>query len=256
MKTTKNQFGGKLAAYDTPGVRMVLLIAGVMIVLLVLILVYMIIKPGEVVKPRIRIDNFAEVLPKVPEKTKQSIEERLYEQVAMTVKEGATVPESGAMIRKGTIDGLSVKNSFVAGDFVVDMGAVEQSYIVEYYYGRLEEMNEIEGDAAVELYCIEDPELVIYDFKCLAKRDFVKPDAISFLLPKMFDDYALSYTYSSTSESGYAVVVEYDPSESVYMSGKVGEFKAEKMAEIREYIEKAGLDPDEYEYIEKFKVVR
>ena len=240
--------------FSSPGVKLVLALAIPVIVILIIIMVYMLLKPEEIIEPRLTIDNFAEVLPEVPEDTEKQIEEKLYVQVA---ESGASeVPESGAMIRDGSVDGFTIQNEFHVGDFIVNIASVQQSYIVKYYYGELEGQYEMEASASVMLYCIEDPDEVIYkDFVCRAGRDFVKPDPIQYILPRDFSDYSLSYTYSLTSESGYAVVVVYDPPESVYLSGKLEEFENEKMDEIREYLMGMGVNPDDYEFVMKYKIV-
>ena len=240
--------------FSSPGVRLVLVIAIPVIVILIGIMIYVLSRPDDVVEPVLVIDNFSEMLPEVPETTKRQIEERLYVQVAESgVSE---VPESGAMIREGSVDGFTIRDEFHVGDFIVDITEVEQSYIMEFFYGRLDGKQETEGSASVTTYCIENPDEVIYeDFMCQANRDFVKPDPIQYILPQEFSDYSLSYTYSLTSESGYAVVVTYDPPESVYLSGKLEEFENEKMGEIRQYLTEAGVNPDDYEFIVKYKIV-
>lgn len=238
---------------NSPGVRLVIAFAIPVIVVLILIMIYVLSRPETVVEPKLVIDNFSEVLPEVPTNTEALIEEKLYEQV---VESGvAEVPKDGAMIRGGTVDGFAIQD-FHVGSFIVDIDSVEQSYIMKYYYGELEGEYEIEESASVMAYCIEDSDEMIYtDFTCRASRDFVKPDPIQYILPRTFDSYLLTYTYSLTSESGYAVVVTYDPPESVYLSGKVEEFENESMAKIREFLAKAGVDPDNYEFVIKYRII-
>ena len=257
LKSEGGFWDGLHEFFRAPGMKIVAGVAGAVIVALVLILIYMINQPEVVEAPKIVIDNFDEMISGVPKDTKDKIEEELYTYVQNSVSENTLVPESGAMIRSGTVGGFTVSDTLHVGDFIVDIDSVKQSYIAGYFYGSLEGMNEMEREASATLYCIEEPELVKYpDFRCKANRDFVKPDAISYLLPKEFDGFTADYTYSLSSKSGYAVVVEYDPSESVYMSGRVEAYKTEKMNELKEYLKKAGVDPDAYEYIEKFKIVR
>ena len=249
----KNQLGKGF--WESPGVKLVLAIAIPVIAILILIMIYMIMKPETMVESRLVIDNFGELLPEVPAETEHRIEERLYEQVVDSVVN--VLPTSGAMIRTGSTDGFTVQNSFHVGDFIVDIANVEQSYIVKYYYGELEGQPETEATASVMLYCIENPDEVIYgNFVCRANRDYVKPDAIQYILPRAFADNTLSYTYSLTSKSGYAVVVTYDPPESVYLAGKLEEFENGAMREIREYLSRAGVQPDDYEFVTKYSIVR
>ena len=240
--------------FNSPGVRLVLAIAIPIIVILIVIMIIVLLKPEEVREPRLVLDNFAEMLPEVPEDTERRIEEKLYTQV---MESGVSeVPESGAMIRDGSVNRFTIRDEFYVGDFIVDIAEVEQSYIMEYYYGQLDDKKEIEASTSVMVYCVEDPDEVIYeDFVCRAGRDYVRPDPIQYVLPQEFSNYSLSYTYSLTSESGYAVVVTYDPPESVYLSGKLEAFENEKMGEIREYLMEAGMDPDDYEFIVKYKIV-
>ena len=240
--------------FNSAGVKLVLMLVIPVVVLLVAIMIYMLKRPEVVVEPRLTIDNFSEMLPEVPVETEKIIEEKLYNYVFDSGVE--EVPNDGAMIRDGSVDGFTIRDEFYVGDFIVDIDSVQQSYIMEYYYGKLDGEAEAEGAASVMVYCIEDPEEVIYeDFVCDANRDFVKPDPIQYILPREFEDYELSYTYSLTSESGYAVVVTYDPPESIYLSGKVEEFENESMGKIREFLTESGVEPDRYEFVVKYKIV-
>lgn len=241
---------------EKPGVRIVLALAIVIIAVLVVVLIYVAMQPVAEDESRLVIDNFEEVLPEVPEETREAIEERLYLQVDGTLVEGQTIPTSGAMIRKGSEESFNIKQEFYGGDFIVDIPVLEQSYITEYHYGQLEGLNETEVSGAVGFYCIENPDLVIYpNFRCDAMRDFVKPDPIQYILPISMDRCEVSYTYSMSASSGYAVILTLNPTEVTYRSGKVDSFRNEKMAEVRGYIQKSGLNPDDYEYIVKYKIV-
>ena len=243
--------------FKEPGVRIIIGLTLIVIVILIAILLYLLAKPQLIEEPRIRIDNFSEFLPNVPEVTHRRIEEELYSYVSNAMQPNEEIPSSGALIREGTINGFDILDSFHVGDFIVDIDSVQQSYIAEYHYGRLDGMEETEYEASVSMFCIEDPELIKYpSFKCEANRDFTKPNAIQYVLPKVFDGFIANYTYSIASVSGYAIVLEFNPSESVYKSGKVEAYKAEKTKELKEYLQKMGLDPDDYEYIEKFRIVR
>ena len=193
----------------------------------------------------------------IPKNAEEFISENIWIAIRNNVADVSKNDIKDVTIREGTYEETKNDDGTISANFIVDIDSVKQSYIAEYFYGSLEGMNEMEREASATLYCIEEPELVKFpDFHCKANRDFVKPDAISYLLPKEFDGFTADYTYSLSSKSGYAVVVEYDPSESVYMSGRVEAYKTEKMNELKEYLKKAGVDPDAYEYIEKFKIVR
>lgn len=238
---------------NSSGVRIVIALAIPVIMILVIIIIYLLTQPEVIIEPTLTIDNFSEMLPDVPIDTELLIEEKLYDQVAESGAAG--VPKDGAMIREGSVGGFAIRD-FHVGDFIVDIDSVQQSYIMKYYYGELKSEYEAEESASVMVYCIENPDEVIYDgFVCKANRDFVKPDPIQYILPQVFDNYSLTYTYSLTSKSGYAVVVTYDPPESIYLSGKVEEFENESMGKIREFLIGAGVNPDDYEFVIKYKIV-
>lgn len=240
--------------FATPGVGLIMLIVVPVIVVLIIVIVYLVVSPSEIMEPGIIINNFEEVLPDVPNGTRKRIEERLY----ATVEESGIkdVPEEGAMIRLGSNDGFALQGTFHVGDFIVDIGAVQQSYIVKYFYGYMVGENETEPSASATLYCIEDPSQMIYaDFDCKANRDYTRPDPVQYVLPYETDSYALTYTYSLTSASGYAVVVTYNPPEEVYLEGRLEQFENESMGEIYSYLTGAGVNPDDYEFIYKYKIV-
>ena len=244
--------------WNEPGVKLVLALVLPVIIVLIIVLIYFLSQPVVDSEGRIVIDNFDEVLPAVPNDTRNAIEERLYLQVDGSLTSGQVIPESGAMIREGSNEGFAVKDEFHVGDFIVDIPDVQQSYIVEYRYGELnmEGLNETEVAGTVAFYCIENPDLVRYsNFRCDAMRDFVKPDPIQYILPVNIDRCELSYTYSTSSTSGYAVILTLNPTETTYRNGQVEAFRNDKMAEVREYIQKSGLNPDNYEYIVKYKIV-
>ena len=247
--------GSEIQKYlQSPGLRAVLFLTVPIIVILIIIMFVVILQPGRIEELRLVIDNIEEVLPDVPSETVHLIEEKLYMQV---LESGVDmVPEDGAIIRENSWDGFTIQDKLYVGDFIVDIASVDQSYIMSYYYGELPDNNEMESAASVMTYCIEDPSEIIYvDFECRANHDFAKPDPIQYILPRLFDGYSLSYTYSLTSDSGYAIVVTYNPPESVYLDGKVEEFENESMSKIRSFLIQEGLDPERYEFVSKYEIV-
>ena len=215
------------------------------------------------VEPSLTINNFQEVLPNMPKNSRTIVEQKLYAQVKKSLKDNEKMPTSGALIRKESLYSFDVGGTLFSGDFIVDIDSVHQSYIIKYFYGGLDGEGEIESSAAVEFYCLTSQDKELYqDFECrknnLALTDFTHDTPIVYLLPKNFSNqrYSLSYAPSTTSSSGYAVVIEFDPPEAVYLSGNLEDFVDEKMILIRSWLKENNMDPDDYEFIIKYKIVR
>lgn len=193
----------------------------------------------------IKIDNFSELLPNVPEDTRDRIENKLYEKIASSLPENAKVPTSGAMINPESLYSISVPTSFVSGDFEVNIESIDQSYIVTYFYGVLEGARENEGDVSVSIYDIDDP-------------NFAHAEPIQYILPRDFpDDYfSISYTLSSESKSGYRIIVTMNPPEAIYEEASIDEFKANVEQKVNEFLKSRGLNPEDYKFYYKYKIIK
>ena len=239
--------------FQSPGARLALyLTVPTIIVAFIIILVTSRTTPSD---PTLSIDNFSEVLPDVPEISRRAIEEKLYQEVAAQV---TPTPTSGALIRENSTYSFTLKPSFTVGDFIVDVESVQQSYRIKYFYGELEGSQETELSASVQLFCLAASEVIYENSVCPLSSDFSRSDPIEYLLPKDFpaDRYSLESTYSTTSSSGFRIIITLDPPESVYLSGETDAFEKETYEKVAEFLKTNGLDPENYEYFYKYKVVR
>ena len=81
--------------------------------------------------PETRIDNIEIVDKKLPQEQKDQLFSQLYGVLADNISDGEP-PESGALVREGTVDyGYDEDLKIYAGNFIVDVPAVEQSYKVQ-----------------------------------------------------------------------------------------------------------------------------
>lgn len=81
--------------------------------------------------PETRIDNIGIVDKKLPQDQKDQLFSQLYGVLADNISDGEP-PESGALVREGTVDyGYDENLKIYAGNFIVDVPAVEQSYKVQ-----------------------------------------------------------------------------------------------------------------------------
>ncbi len=81
--------------------------------------------------PETRIDNIDLVDKNLPRDQKDQVFAQLYGILEDNVSEG-TPPSSGALVREGTVDyGYDKELNIYAGNFIVDIPAIEQSYKVQ-----------------------------------------------------------------------------------------------------------------------------
>lgn len=228
--------------FAEPGHRLAIYFV-IPVIMVAIIAVVAIVKNNSESKPMMRINNFAKLLPDVPESTRDRIEVLLYEKVEHS---GASnIPTSGAMIEADSIDSFTLQTSFTVGEFVVKIDPLDVSYRVQYFYGQLENANETEGEASVSIYNMDD-----YDYE--------KIEPIRYLLPVSFekDRYSLASTVSIKSKSGYAVIITLDPSEYTYRNGNLESFKTDVTEKAREFFKHNNLNLDDYEIFYRYKVIR
>lgn len=228
--------------FAEPGHRLMLYFSIPVIIVAIIAIVAIVTNTSES-EPKIRIDNFAKILPDVPEYTRNRIEIRLYQKVE---RAGAqNIPTSGAVIETDSVYSFSLPTSFVVGEFVVKIDSLDISYRVQYFYGQLENANEIEGETSVSIYDMDD-----YDYE--------KIEPIRYLLPADFesDRYSLNSTVSVKSKSGYAVIVTLNPSKDAYLNDSLDSFKAGVTEKVRNFFSHNELNLDDYEIFYRYKVIR
>ena len=198
--------------------KQILLVLGIFaFVLLIIILIIQIANhiPSDET-PRTRIENWGEELSHVPQDTRIRAEQKLYSQIEMNLPDN--IPTSGARIRKNTQNTLNIGPSFVVGDFIVDIPRISQSYVIQYFYGQLEnQTQEPEISVSVDTFCITNPDKQIYsNFSCKdnygAKNteQYIANTYLSFYLPHtetLSDNKTFTIDLNSITESQIKLVV-------------------------------------------------
>lgn len=206
---------------------------------------------------RLRIDNWREALPSVPESTRIRVEEVLRNQVSVNLD--GNVPSSGAKIRVGSQKTIEANGGLVLGDFIVDIPDIQQSYIIQYFYGNdsgstyvgINNGQEFEESASVAAYCITNQEDIIYpDFACRDGSVLSNSDTsisifyVSFLSSQAEisvdgKEAALYMDYDSYGSPRLNVVVDNCGDSSIIKEAKEA---------ARTWVENAGFDPDVFVY--------
>ena len=196
----------------------ILLILGILafIILVIVLIIQITSRIPSDETPRTRIENWSEELSHVPQDTRIRAEQKLYSQIEMNSSNN--VPTSGAKIRKDTQTTLNIGSSFVMGDFIVDIPRINQSYVVQYYYGQLEnQTQEPEISVSIDTFCITNPNKRIYpDFPCKdnygAKNteQYITNTYLSFYLPHtetLSDNKTFTVDLNSITENQIKLVV-------------------------------------------------
>lgn len=206
---------------------------------------------------RLKIDNWSETLPQMPEDSRTRVEEVLRNQVGLNSAD-ENIPSSGAKIRTGSQKSVEVGSGLMVGDFIVDIPSIQQSYRIRYFYGDdvgavYKDFNngqEFEMSASVVAYCVTNPEDIIYpDFVCTDGNTMADTDTavsafyVSFLAAKaeiLVDDReaTLSMSYSGGVPRLDVIV------------NNCGDTKIAKKAKsaAKAWVESVGFNPDMFTY--------
>ena len=172
------------------------------IILLVIIIVPIIKNSSSDGTPKTKIENWNAELPEVPQSTRITAEEYLYSRIEQSLPNDT--PTSGAEIRKGSQYSIHKEPSFVAGNFIVDIPKIKQSYVIKYIYGQREGQANVELSASIDILCVTNPNDQIYpDFHC-ANDNSIK-DTTKYLNIYYF---RLQLPYTGTLANGEKYVVD------------------------------------------------
>lgn len=163
-----------------------------------------------------------------------------------------------ASVRKDSCkltESVEYEQRFTSSNFIVDIPSLQYSFRVRYNYipTNIPENKTIYVDlGSVSLYCLNEDEVIYPDFGC-GETGMIhdEPDPITKINGDVSDGCYLNYTTSGTSKSGYAVILEYKPKESVYLDGKYGEFKKKCYADAMQRLKDEGIDLGNYYFYEK-----
>jgi hypothetical protein len=138
---------------------------------------------------------------------------------------------------------------------IIDIADLQYSYRVKYSYipTNLKKNEKSYADlGTVMLYCLDEKDMIYPDFNCTKSQLATpEPDPITMVSGYVYEGCTLTYTTSGTSKSGYAIILTYKPSESIYLNGGYMEFKAKCHDDAMEYLENAGINKDDYYFYER-----
>ncbi|MFV0484708.1 MAG: hypothetical protein ACK5MU_00535 [Candidatus Saccharimonadales bacterium] len=145
--------------------------------------------------------------------------------------------------------------------FIMDIEELGYSYRVNFSWVKSGDAKHPNLDlGSVNVNCLLDDDLIYGEFGC-EKNSLILTadsggDAILALLPYFGDGYMLTPTLSSSSASGYTIILTFDPPSSVYMDGSYDTFREGRRAMMREFLKENDIDIDDYELAENFKIVK
>lgn len=163
----------------------------------------------------------------------------------------AVVRDGSCRTEKAVDDG----QAFTAANFIMDIESLKYSFRIRYSY--IPKNTEIKKNSyadlgTVNVYCLDEKDMIYPDFGCSnSKMAMEEPDPIKLIAGNVFDGCSITYTTSGTSESGYAIVLNYKPAEKVYLEGTYGAFKTKCYNEAMKYLQDANINLDNYYFYEK-----
>ncbi|MBP5512957.1 hypothetical protein J6X73_02235 [Candidatus Saccharibacteria bacterium] len=236
-----------------------LVVAVALVIILLVISVIPNIRFGANDELRMRIGNWGEMEIQVPEGTRKMIEEALYGQAGMNMG-GKNVPSSGAKIRIGTQRFVKTDVGIMVGDFIVDVPDIEQSYIMQYFYGdgsinlqmAFNDGQELEVGASVVSYCVTNRDDIIYpDFKCQDKygaydsNKLINAFYFRFLLPHIL---TLNNNEEATINMGYDKYGKFQLNVAVASCKNDEKILREAENATREWVAESGFSPNIFGY--------
>lgn len=208
------------------------------------------------------IDSCAEKLP-------SSQKETVFAQIYPFIEAQNKINEVGnkntytGVIREGTCttkeyedNGLKSSNA----RFILDIEDAEQSYRVSFNWIKTGDVQSPEIDlGSANLNCLLEEDLIYGDFRCnsnpLIQAANSGTDPILSIIPYFGNGYSLSPTLSSTSASGYSIILTFDPPEEVQLNGTIENFKESRRKMMESYLRDHDVDIDNYSIIERHKIV-
>lgn len=216
--------------------------AFIVIIVLVSILVNLL-KPNPY-GPEIIINNFDMFFDEVPGDRKDLVQASLYNVVSRNITDNIlSIPESGAMIRDGSVESHYSENEGVwVGSFIVDIEEIRQSYDGFFEWGG---NGESFGGGYVALFtCLRTDQLIYGDFDCkdMFSDDISTKFPITTKLPLTVSEYSNNYTKYVNYYIGYTISDDHDEIV-IDIKDYIGNGREDALQKIRDL----GYDPDDYE---------
>ena len=135
--------------------KIIIAIAAVFLLFISIIIIILTKNEPETPLPGITIDNFSEYFPNTTTQEHNKVFHVLYSQVANSVNESTTIPESGALIRPNSINSY---NSYTTA--IVDIDSLQLSFLL-----KIDETN-ILNDFGVLISCPDQKDIIYQGSSC------------------------------------------------------------------------------------------
>lgn len=228
--------------------RLLMVVGGLLAIVILIILIFFVIRP----KAEFEISNINECSEGIDSDSK----EILYGDIMKYLKiqnrrnnKGVSAPYV-ATFRKETcktevFDRGNGKKSYTTRG-TIDIEKLGYSFIIRYTWTKGDgSAPEIDKGSAT-ITCPKKDDLK-YSETCDDVEEFKEPDPLLYVLPYTGKGYYLIPRSSDTSASGYAIEISLDPSESVYLEGRVAAYRSQKTQEAEAYLKEKGINLDDYE---------
>ena len=137
-----------------------------------------------------KIDNLSDSYSNLPQNEKDLIFFQLYNIIADNVSDSEPVPSSGALVRDGSAEYNYNKDTQVyAGNFIVDIPTVEQSYKVQFEWSPVDN-NQNLGGYPVLITCVADDLKIYANDNC---KDLFSKNVV------WQNEYQIDYTFGTTT---------------------------------------------------------
>ena len=163
----------------------------------------------------IEISNFKKYYSNVPEDTRDSVYNTLYNIVSSNLPDGSTLPKSGK-IRNDSLSSTYDQFSNIYNDtFIVDLEEIQQSYQIRMKWSPRKNNPELSGGYPIIATCVTKEQLIYPEFNCRDgfSQEGIANDPVFSTLPinvayynKDYSEYT-SYTIKSEVRDNKIIVV-------------------------------------------------
>lgn len=224
--------------------KLIIITVGLLVLLVLFVIVLAIISKKDTNQfgKFIRIQNYSAKVKSLPSSVQDATESYLYNVVTLNnIPQDKASRVSDALIRDNS-DIQTYNNNVYAGNYIVDMASIKQSYQVNYTYNR--DPNVIYGNPIV-VSCLPKEKLIYGEFNCkdIVSSQANKEDAILRYLP--YQSYSFSIRPDATQGTRLVLVVNLTIA-SIDLKGDAVKAVASYKAEVVKWIQSKGLDPQNY----------
>ena len=139
---------------------------------------------------------------------------------------------------------------------IIDFQSLLYSYKVTYNWTKNTNIPKELDLGSIALYCLPEQDLIYSNFDCESLPNIkTESDPILSALPYFNQYFSVIPTTSTDSTSGYGIIITYNPSEEVYLSGNTDTFEQETNQIIEQYFLENNIDLDNYTITKKYAII-